>query len=194
MLAASVDKTKLRRRLISAVLLGRNVLVKPGSVLGGDFRHIPACRPATRFGCVVAFSTYESTPPANSLFGRSGKGTRVLCTNPAGLAKGAALLDTIQPVAPFAPSVIGSLVPSIGLKAPKTKAAWFELRGAYSGRCSSAGGANVLHVPPRGGATTLSALPDATWGLHLADANIALGNLVRLVDRQARAYLKAHPG
>ena len=31
---------------------------------------------------------------------------------------------------------------------------------------------------------TLTAVPDATWGLHLADANIALGNLGDLVRRQ----------
>jgi hypothetical protein len=32
--------------------------------------------------------------------------------------------------------------------------------------------------------------PHATWGLHLADVNIALGNLVDLVGTEAKAYLK----
>jgi hypothetical protein len=34
----------------------------------------------------------------------------------------------------------------------------------------------------------LTATPDAGWGFHLADANIALGELVNLVRRQIRAY------
>ena len=29
-----------------------------------------------------------------------------------------------------------------------------------------------------------------TWGLHLVDANIALGNLTADVSRQAKAWLK----
>ena len=31
--------------------------------------------------------------------------------------------------------------------------------------------------------------PDATWGEHLADANIALGNLLKLVGSESAAYL-----
>ena len=33
--------------------------------------------------------------------------------------------------------------------------------------------------------------PDPTWGLHLSDVDIALGDLVRLVGTQAGAYRKA---
>jgi hypothetical protein len=41
-----------------------------------------------------------------------------------------------------------------------------------------------------GGAPTLNPVPDATWGLHLVDANIALGNLVRVVGKETRGYLR----
>jgi hypothetical protein len=34
-------------------------------------------------------------------------------------------------------------------------------------------------------------VPDATWGLHLTDANIALGDLVNLVRRQGARYSAA---
>jgi hypothetical protein len=34
-------------------------------------------------------------------------------------------------------------------------------------------------------------VPAPTWGLHLTDANIALGNLEALVRSQVRAYLRA---
>jgi hypothetical protein len=48
----------------------------------------------------------------------------------------------------------------------------------------------MLQVSPREGAPALNPTPDATWGLHLVDANIALGNLTRLVRRQAAAYVR----
>jgi hypothetical protein len=44
---------------------------------------------------------------------------------------------------------------------------------------------------PIGGARRLNPSPTPDWGLHLADANLPLGDLVELVGRQAAAYLKA---
>jgi hypothetical protein len=38
------------------------------------------------------------------------------------------------------------------------------------------------------GAPKFTPSPDATWGLHLADANIALGQLADLVRRHIRNY------
>jgi len=32
--------------------------------------------------------------------------------------------------------------------------------------------------------------PDPTWGLHLVDANIALGNLIAIVKAEATAYAR----
>lgn len=65
------------------------MLVKRGKGIGGDFRHIPACRSKRQLGCVIAFSTFDQPPPANSIFGRTNaRGDQVLCTNPAGLAGG----------------------------------------------------------------------------------------------------------
>jgi Ca2+-binding RTX toxin-like protein len=39
---------------------------------------------------------------------------------------------------------------------------------------------------PIDGARTLNPSPDDTWGLHLVDVNIALGNLVELAGAQTR--------
>jgi len=40
------------------------------------------------------------------------------------------------------------------------------------------------------GAPTPTPSPDPTWGLHLLDANIALGNLIALVRSEAAAYVR----
>jgi hypothetical protein len=67
---------------------------------------------------------------------------------------------------------------------------FYEYDHAYDGTCSSADGASVLQVSPRPGAATLNAVPDASWGLHLADANIAQGNLVDVVGQEIHALAK----
>ena len=36
-----------------------------------------------------------------------------------------------------------------------------------------------------------SAYPDAAWGLHVDDPNLAMGNLVALVQSEAAAFLRA---
>jgi hypothetical protein len=46
----------------------------------------------------------------------------------------------------------------------------------------------VLQVRPLHGAHRFTPSPDDSWGLHLADANIALGQLANLVKRQIRDY------
>jgi hypothetical protein len=48
----------------------------------------------------------------------------------------------------------------------------------------------VLQIAPVAGAPDLNTIPDATWGLHLTDASIALGNLVDIVRQQIAAYTK----
>jgi len=39
-----------------------------------------------------------------------------------------------------------------------------------------------------------TAIPSAAWGLHLVDANIALGNLVSLVRDQIDTYVQRGHG
>ena len=186
-------KRSQRRKLISALLLGGNTAVATGSDVGGDFQHIRTCHTKKQIDCVIAFSTYNATPPDDSLFGRTTTlGQQVACTNPASLPGGPALLRSVLPTEPFAPpTTIGVATRAIGFTVPPVSTPWIETV-AYSGQCSSAGGANVLQVAPLPGAPTLHPIPDPTWGLHLLDANIALGNLVSTIRTQAAAYRQRH--
>jgi Protein of unknown function (DUF3089) len=200
LIAREVDKkAAVRKKLVSAVLLGGNVLVKRGSDHGGDFQNIKACHSATQLRCVIAFSTFGDTPPTNAVFGVAGKGrsvvggldsknSEVLCTNPAALGGGSAPLTSIFPTTPFAPgTAIGIETTQVGFPQPQPGTPWIEAQ-AYTGACSSANGANVLKITGETGAPVLRALPDATWGLHLVDANIALGDLVTDVESQAKQF------
>ncbi len=195
LVAEEVDrKPSVRRRLVSAILLGGDVLVKKGRDSGGDFKHVRACRRASQLGCVIAFSTYNAPVPANSVFGRTReKGMAVLCTNPAALGGGSGRIDPIYPTQPFAPgSTIAAGIALLDYPRPTAATPWISVPGSFRAHCSSAGGAHVLQITPRAGAPTIKPSPDPTWGLHLTDSNIALGNLLAVVKRQAAAYAKRH--
>lgn len=192
-----------RERLVSALLLGGNVTVKQGSDVGGAFNKVPACRSKKQRHCVVAYSTFNEPPPDTPAFGKpsgalvdafGGGGradTEVLCNNPAALGGGVAPLRTLVPTSPF-PGTIGLGVRLTFNGTPPTAATpWVQPQDHYTGICQSSNGANVLMVSPVGSARTLVPVPDPTWGLHLADVNIALGDLVGLVRSQSRSYLKA---
>jgi hypothetical protein len=191
LIAKDIDrKPAVRKRLVSALLFGGNVLVKHGTGVGGSFQHVPACRSATQLGCVIAFSTFDQVPPANSLFGRTSvAGEQVLCTNPAALGGGAANVDPVFPSQSFAGGTqTAASIAALKLTLPRASTPWVSEPGAYRAQCSSAAGANVLEISPQGAAETPQPAPDPTWGLHLADANIELGNLVSVVHDEANAY------
>ena len=187
-------KPRVRKKLISAILMGGNVEVAKGKKIGGDFKHIGACRSESQTGCVIAFSTFDAPVPSDAIFGISSDPNRdVLCANPAALGGGSAKLDSVFPSEPFAPgTIIGNATLAVGAPTPDVNTPWYELKGGYRGACSAAGGAHVLQITALGGAPTLTPVPDPTWGLHLVDANIALGNLVQVVGKEEGAYLRRH--
>jgi hypothetical protein len=193
-------RKKMRQRLVSAILLGGNVTVRTGSNVGGDFKRIPGCTRAKQTGCVIAFSTFDGPVPNDTKFGRPSVLAEpglpitgdVLCTNPAALRGGSALLTSVLPTQAFAPgTTIGLATRLVGFAIPPgaQNTPWFQAQG-YTGGCSAANNAHVLQISPVGGAPLLNPVPDQTWGLHLADANIALGNLVDDVARQGKAWVR----
>jgi hypothetical protein len=180
-----------RRKLVSALLLGEPTPLGPvdvpiGGDVGGTFKHVRVCHSVLQFGCVIGFSTFNAPVPPNAGFARTATpGMQALCANPARLfGNRPAPLKTIFPTAPFAPgSTIGAVTGAVGFTVPPVATPWVETV-AFTGRCEYAGGANALQITGLPGAPTLHPIPDATWGLHLVDANIALGNLVDTVRIQ----------
>jgi Protein of unknown function (DUF3089) len=186
-----------RRLLVSALILGGNVTVKAGSDVGGDFMNVPACRSRTQTGCVVAYSSFGQAPPANSLFGRPGTGPsagqptasdlQVLCVNPASPPGGTGTLTPYFTTTKF-PGLIGTISGPV----PSAPTPWVSYPDRYTARCETANGASWLQITPLNTpgdtrpAVTQTLGP--TWGLHLYDVNIALGDLVDLVKTQTQAF------
>ena len=73
---------------------------------------------------------------------------------------------------------------------PDADTPWVQPQDHFTGRCVREAGANVLRVDAVGSARQPTPSPDPTWGLHLVDVNIAMGNLVTIVGRQGEAYVE----
>jgi hypothetical protein len=179
-------KPAVRRRLVSAILLGGAVVVPRGRDVGGSFARVRACRSARQLRCVVAYNAFSETPPPDSRFGRwPDPRFEVLCTNPASLAGRSRVLRPYFRTRRF-PGPIGLVSPP----APAAPTPWVTFPGLLTARCARGSGARWLQVDRIGGQPSLpAAAPGAAWGLHLVDYNIALGNLTALVRRQATRYV-----
>ncbi|HEX4778186.1 MAG TPA: DUF3089 domain-containing protein [Acidimicrobiia bacterium] len=198
LLKSEIDPNPSQRRLlVSAMLLGGNVTVPTGRDVGGDFQHVPACHSQTQTGCVVAYSSFLSTPPPNSLFGRAGTrpragtqsatGLQVLCVNPASPSGGSGSLLPYFTTSRF-PGAIGAVSGPV----PSAPTPWVAYPDRYTASCEAANGATWLHITPTTNPNdtrpVVTQTLGPTWGLHLVDVNIALGNLVGLARSEAAAY------
>ena len=80
--------------------------------------------------------------------------------------------------------------PPAGLTTP-----WVSTPGLYRARCAANDDANWLRIADAGGSGDarfrVTHSIGADWGLHLVDLNLAYGNLVDVVKRQAKAYLRS---
>ena len=200
MLKQEVDAKPRCRRLVSALLLGGNVTVAKGRTIGGDFAHIPACTSSRQTGCVVAYSSFTSKPPKNSQFGRTTSDAgvsllaprtsrpgpvQIMCVNPGRLRRwnrGAravrpdALLHVRRQLARSDDSLVRLLR---RLQRPLQVVRQRELAPDHP---------HGRHADTR---PLLTRFQQPILGLHILDLNIALGNLVHVVTRQAQSY--RHP-
>ncbi len=145
---------------------------------------------------MIAYSSFLVPPPAVSLFGRPRTGLRaggpssaqdlqVVCVNPAAVGGGAALLHTYFPTLKF-PGPIGAVSGAV----PSAATPWVAYPERYRAQCETANGATWLQITPVPGDArpTVAQTLGPTWGLHLYDVNLALGDLVDLVRTEAAAH------
>jgi hypothetical protein len=192
------DNPALRARTVSAIIVGGNVTVRVGRDVGGTFRHLPLCTSPRTTGCVIAYSTFPSEPPADAFFGRPGQGVslqsgqtathglQVACVNPAAIGGGASV--TLDPLFLTATSTPPP---------PTVSTPWVSYPDLYSGQCRDEGGASWLQVDDLAQSgddrPVVTEQAGPLWGYHVDDVNLALGDLVQDVAVQEAAYL-AGPG
>ncbi len=188
LIAEQIDPSASERKLlVGAVLLGGSVTVPQGKDTGGSFENVKVCTRDGEAGCVITFSTFDSANPPNgdSLFGRTVDGIPSACTNPAALGSDADVaLDTY-----LSKSAAGDV-------AKKVTTPWVRMPGLLHGKCVSAKGVTYLSVtyqrsPAGAWPTDLGGHLGPGWGMHLLDANVAMGDVLARVSEQADAYLAA---
>jgi len=204
LIAAEIDGKPLQKQLVSAIIIGSAVAVPQGKTVGGTFKNIPLCTAADQIGCVISFASFRDTvpPPANSLFGRvrSSSESIAACTNPAALNGGKAELNAVL-------STVGEI--SLARKdylpwtntGVKIATPFVSVPGLLTGECVQRGEFSYLEVhinaDPKD-ARTDDLIGDVisngevnqSWGLHLIDMSLTMGNLIDVVGQQSKAYAK----
>jgi Protein of unknown function (DUF3089) len=212
LISAQLDhEPPVLRRLAVAVLVGGNLQVPVGKTVGATFTKVPLCTAGTETGCAIAFSSYPSRPPLDSVFGRPGQGTslqsgqsakagqQVACVNPAALHGGTGDLDPYLLTATQTVRLPGQ---ATRLTEP-VSTPWVTYPGLYSASCQHGGGATWLQVTSLAG--TSRARPVVTddkvgqlggsgpaWGYHGYEYWLTLGNLLRDVTGAEAAWQAHH--
>ena len=199
LLAEEIEGSAAAKRMLSALLIGYNVEVPEGKLVGGTFRRTPLCTKVGQTGCVVTYVSFRasSPPPEGSLFGRATRpGMTVACTNPARLLRGLAPLDSYWYAGPSASAAARPIAWS-SAGAPPTP--FLRTEGLVSAACVNRGPVGYLAVTVNadpsdqrtdeipGDVTILGAVQPG-WGLHLADMSLAQGDLIALVEAQAATF------
>lgn len=200
LIPAEIEGKPIQDQVISAFIIGSNVLVPEGKKVGGTFKQMPLCETGDQVGCVIAYASYrDDVPPSpGALFGRSVGKSTAACTNPAELATGskqlhAYLSNTIV-------EGVTSEEPPAWVEGKRIDTPFVSVPGLLSGECVSRNGFSYLAVSVHGdptdprtddivGDVVADGEINAAWGLHLIDVGIAMGDLVSIVGKQAQAYL-----
>jgi hypothetical protein len=212
LISAQLDQQpSVLRRLVVAILVGGNLQVAAGKTAGATFTNVPLCTAGTRTGCAIAFSSYPSQPPPDSVFARPGQGVslqsgqtakagqQVGCVNPAALSGGTADLDPYLLTASQTAVVPGES----GRLTEPVSTPWVTYPGLYSASCKHAGGATWLQVTSLAGTShTRPVVNDDSqgnlggtgpaWGYHGYEYWLTLGNLLRDVAGEEAAFQARH--
>jgi hypothetical protein len=202
LIRTEIDGKPIQSRIVSALLIGTNVAVPRGKDVGGSFKNLPLCRSTEQTGCVISYVSFRSTvpPPPDSRFGRVQQDElQAACTNPAALAGGRGNLHAYLSAA--GGSLVGSAQASPWVTpAEPVNTPLVSVPGLLRAECVSNEHGSYLEVTVLGdphdprtddiaGDVVSNGKVVPSWGLHVVDVHIALGNLVDIVGKQARAYL-----
>jgi hypothetical protein len=205
LIAAEIEGKPAEKQFISGIILGAAVMVPEGKDVGGTYKTIPLCRKDSQTGCVISYMSFRDSnpPPPGTRFGRSNNGLLAACTNPANLASGEGTPVPYFLTKGFLNGSGGTTQPEWTTPPKAIATPFVKTPGLVSTKCVHEGDFTYLqmHVnadpkDPRtdelAGEVIRSTGPDLTWGLHLIDFDHSMGDLLRIVKAQAKAWKAAH--
>ena len=193
LIAKEIEGKPPARRMKLAIIPGYNLLVPQGKRVGGTLKLTPVCSSPSETGCVLTWVSYRerNPPPPGAIFGYADKpGMTVACTNPGRPgATGWVALDSYWNARSGLPVPGGPIQWSSEGRPPT---AYVRTQGLASARCVNAGPRGYLEIRTNadpadkrtdriGGEVGLAGMFIPGWGMHLADINVAQGDLVRRV-------------
>jgi hypothetical protein len=201
-----IDGKLVQSKIISALLLGTSLPVPKGKDVGGAFKSLPLCHSTAQTGCVITYASFRSTvpPPENSRFGRvqGAADMQSACTNPAALGGGSGELHAYLSAA--GRSIVGSAAePRPWVTPPQAiDTPFVSVPGLLTAQCVSNDKGSYLEVTVHGnpsdprtddiaGDVMTNGAVNPSWGLHLIDVNLSMGNLVDIVREQGKTWLAA---
>lgn len=202
LIAAEIDGKPIQQNIISAMLLGTTVQVPAGQLVGGTFKNMPLCASAHENQCIIVYATFRDSvmPSATALFGRNGRDSVAACTNPAWLAKGSTEADAYLSAVHEGRTAVAAWT----RETAKLETPFAKVPGLLSTDCVTTDSHHYLELSINANAAdtrtddiagdilTAEGTPDAGWGMHLLDANVGMGDLLTILDKQAVAYLGKH--
>ena len=194
LIAQEIEGKPIARQMKLAIIPGFNVLVPQGKLVGGTFKSTPLCSRPGQTGCVMTWTSYreKNPPPPGAIFGYADlPGMTVACTNPAKPgATGWVPLDSYWYALSKQPVPGGPIEWSAEGPPPSP---YLRTEGLVSAKCVNEGPRGYLSIRTNadptdkrtdriGGEVGVLGFFIPGWGMHLADLNAPMGDLIREVE------------
>jgi len=179
--------------VVVALLIGGNVEVPAGQLIGGTFQNLPLCTSVEQTQCVIAYRTFAaSQPPTGNAISVSAPGMDLACTNPAALGGGPGTLRAAY--FPLHTNQFKIMIPPLDTPIDTPFVSFPDF---YAAECvPDAKGHHYLKIstPAAAGDPRLDPIPytsvlfsGAILGTYILDYNFPLGDLLDLVDAKIAA-------
>ncbi len=196
----------LHDQMVAAYLIGTTIAVPTSEGGTGTFANTPLCQSDDETGCLVTYASFRSTEPpeeSTTLFGlTSDPDTLAACNNPAALGGGAATTTPYFPTNRDDSGVFGTVLsggpgpfadPQQTVPTP-----YYTMPTFLETECMNRDGIVYLEIrvlgdPDDPRADDIGGDFNEGWGMHLADMNVTMGDLVALAESQAEAYVSQNP-
>jgi len=184
---------ELRDQLVVALLIGGDVEVPAGKLIGGTFQNLPLCTSVDQTQCIIAYRSFAaSQPPTGNAITVSAAVMDLACTNPAALGGGPATLrEAYFPL--HTNEFMLPLPPEAGL----ITTPFVSYPDFYTAECvPDAKGHHYLEVgsPATAGDPRVDPVPynsplfsGAILGTHILDYNFTMGDLLDVVAAKIAA-------
>lgn len=207
LIKAEIEGKAAEERLVSAHLAGVVVATSATDPAGNEFKTLKACATGSQTGCFISFSSFpEDAPPPSwsKAFGMStAPGATNNCSNPAELSGDEGRLIPYFDASRTIESGPDAIEWTKGTATADTPLV--TLPGFLKARCVTRDdGAGYLAVgfanpDPRQdirqryipGHVYVGPMLLSNWGVHDADMELAIGNLVKIAARQAASWQEA---